>query len=262
MKTYNNFNDMFNSQSNIKNVGVFNRKSCGTTPVKPNPQFEAYTKKYMPSQGVGKNDVERMLVAVNGLGYRFNNDGECLNDVPDYNVYNDDELRNEFFNWLQAGDSDVAQFLDGTDYYDSEADYEDEDDDDFDPDYDDPDSYDPEERLHERLQDYSFANEIVEDDSMFEDWYNTYYDGDAYGDNLSSNSESENGLDSLAKTIESIDPEAGFIIEDLRISDTSTSYAETLEELIAYVAEHLPEYEGFGWKFADVPVNEMKSWFK
>ena len=261
MKFYNNFNSLFKAQSGIKaDLNVFNRKSNGSKPAESNPKFDDYTDKYMPLVGEGKTDVERMLVAVNRIGHRFNNDGECLNETADYNFYQDEYLREEFYRWLQAGDTDVAEFLEGTDYYDSDASYED--DPDFDPDEDDPDDYDPEERLHERLQDHSLAQEISEDDELFKDWYNTYYDGDASGDNLSYDSEDENWLDASAKIIEQIDPIAGDIVEDLRISDTSTSYAESLKELVDYVAEHLPQYDGFDWKFADIPEDEMKSWFK
>jgi len=252
MKIYNSFGDMFNAQSGQKqDMSVFNRTTSAPEPIKTNPKFDEYTERYMPASGEGENQLEQILVGVNKLAYRYENDGECLNSEEDYDASRDDAIYEYFVEWLKDGfyndDSDVMYFLQDQGYYD-------------------PDMFDDEDEAIEDLEkrfDDGLANEIADDSIARNYWREGYFEGREPQDGwLSHDSENQNYLSEYCSMVVGADPDTYKYIHAMEEAITDTMYANALNDLISFVTSRLDIYEGHPWQFKDIPMSEIKSWFK
>ena len=241
MKVYNSFNEMFNAQSG-RDLGVFNRTGGSSSNVYSSPLFEEYIKDYMPERGYGSNQLEQILVGVNKLWYQYHNDGEYLNRTEDYRIRNDAQAKNDFFNWIvSGGDRDIVnEFLEMYGYGVESS---------FDDQY-----Y------------ISSARRLRNNYSALIDYVKNYSGYDKVGNDsrLTHDNENDAWLDVYAELVESADPNTGRYISAMRSANSDREYSLALNALIRFVTQNLPKYEGniIGWKFRNIPKDEVSGWFK
>lgn len=244
MKVYNSFGEMFEARSGSC-LCVLNRTSGSCSTIYSSPLFEEYIKDYMPERGYGSNQLEQILVGVNKLWYQYHNDGDYLNRTEDYRIRNDAEAKNDFFNWIVSdGDRDVVnEFLEmyGYDVVGSES------------------------SLGDQFY-ISSARQLRNDYSALIDYVKNYSGYDKVGNDsrLTHDNENDAWLDTYAELVESADPNTGRYISAMRSANSDREYSLALNALIRFVTQNLPKYEGNinGWKFRNIPKDEVSSWFK
>ena len=108
MKFYNDFNSIFNAQSGNSMKFVVNA-NCGVSGLATyNPGFLKLSEERMPGTGMGKTQLEQILVGVNKLAYRFLNDGDTLNSEE-----NEVQLTDYYSDMLDSGEISDYDLSDG-----------------------------------------------------------------------------------------------------------------------------------------------------
>lgn len=252
MKYYNNFNDLYNAQAN-NSKSVFNRYADDLGDAE-NVSFDNLMETYLPADGDGDSQIEKMVSGVSYLVARYLNAGECMNWRTDYDPWDDESLGSEYTDWLNGmgEDEDAFNFaqnhnLDLPVGYDL-ADIADIDE--FNEQFDQSDID-------------NMVNALGSSNSAFSDWLSSYYEADdSSGNSLSGDVEDHNKFDKTEKAVVSADPRTSRFFESLRDAGTSSDYAKALNDLMDFVVSHASEYEGFkGWKFKDIPEEEVAGWF-
>lgn len=221
----------------VSDASVFNREYSDYSGVETTPEWDELSDEYMPRKGKGRNDFEKILVAVNRIGHRYNNAGDMLNSVEDYEQSDDSQLYEDADEWLKdkyndkyGGLSDVPS--------DDDDDYEDEYDEDDDPIPNGLDGLDPTER---------------------DEWINQYLEE---GDNYTNydNEEMARSLDWCAKMLVEVNPEYDSYIQALRDAATGAEYESAYKRLLAFAERDVRDR--LHWQFRDIPKKEVSGWFR